>query len=227
MGPHAREARRAARDRARSQHARAGAPAGARSRVSARSSRASPTIRAPSRRSARPRSSSASRSPPGPTSVGDAAARNLLDLQDSLPPLPFEAIRAEIEASFGQPLEALFASDRSGRGRLGLDRAGPQGRDHRRAHRRDQGAASGHPPALRASDIETYEWAAAHLEALGGEAARLRPRLTIENFRRWTVQRARSAARGGLGQRTRRCDEGLRRLPRSRRSTGTAPTAGC
>jgi ubiquinone biosynthesis protein len=35
-------------------------------------------------------------------------------------------------------------------------------------------------------DIETYEWAAAHLEALGGEARRLRPRLTIANFKRWT-----------------------------------------
>src|SRR5690606_13362138 len=44
-------------------------------------------------------------------------------------------------------------------------------------------------PGIRrrfARDIATYEWAAAHLEALGGEAARLRPRLTIENFKRWT-----------------------------------------
>jgi predicted unusual protein kinase regulating ubiquinone biosynthesis (AarF/ABC1/UbiB family) len=37
-----------------------------------------------------------------------------------------------------------------------------------------------------ARDIETYEWAAAHLEALGGEAGRLRPRLVIANFKRWT-----------------------------------------
>ena len=35
-------------------------------------------------------------------------------------------------------------------------------------------------------DITTYEWAAAHLEAMGGEARRLRPRLTIANFKRWT-----------------------------------------
>ena len=44
-------------------------------------------------------------------------------------------------------------------------------------------------PGIRerfARDIATYEWAAAHLEALGGEAARLRPRLTIANFKRWT-----------------------------------------
>src|SRR5690606_25109328 len=39
-----------------------------------------------------------------------------------------------------------------------------------------------------ARDIETYEWAAAHLEALGGEAMRLRPRLTIANFKRWTTR---------------------------------------
>ena len=39
-----------------------------------------------------------------------------------------------------------------------------------------------------ARDIDTYEWAAAHLEALGGEASRLRPRLVIANFKRWTVR---------------------------------------
>src|SRR3546814_16855720 len=31
-------------------------------------------------------------------------------------------------------------------------------------------------------------WAAAHLEALGGEATRLRPREVIANFRRWTLR---------------------------------------
>ena len=46
-------------------------------------------------------------------------------------------------------------------------------------------------PGIReqfARDIETYEWAAAHLEALGGEAARLRPRAVIANFKRWTAR---------------------------------------
>ncbi len=46
-------------------------------------------------------------------------------------------------------------------------------------------------PGIRerfARDIDTYEWAAAHLEALGGEARRLRPRLTIANFKRWTAR---------------------------------------
>ena len=46
-------------------------------------------------------------------------------------------------------------------------------------------------PGIReqfARDIETYEWAAAHLEALGGEAARLRPQLVIANLKRWTLR---------------------------------------
>src|SRR3546814_11515766 len=39
-----------------------------------------------------------------------------------------------------------------------------------------------------ARDIETYEWAAAQIEAQGGEIARLRPRLVIETFKRWTAR---------------------------------------
>src|SRR3546814_19787559 len=37
-------------------------------------------------------------------------------------------------------------------------------------------------------DIDTYEWAAAHLELLGGEASRLRPRQVIANMKRWTAR---------------------------------------
>src|SRR3546814_1969458 len=36
--------------------------------------------------------------------------------------------------------------------------------------------------------MDTYEWAAAHLELLGGEAARLRPRQVIANMKRWTAR---------------------------------------
>ena len=43
-----------------------------------------------------------------PDLVGEEAARNLLTLQDNLPPVPFDQIRAQIEASFEAPLEALF-----------------------------------------------------------------------------------------------------------------------
>ncbi len=36
--------------------------------------------------------------------------------------------------------------------------------------------------------METYEWAAAQVEAMGGEAARLRPRLVIATFKQWTAR---------------------------------------
>src|SRR3546814_1438120 len=45
-----------------------------------------------------------------PDLVGEEAARNLLSLQDALPPVSFASIRLQIEQSLGQPLEVLFAS---------------------------------------------------------------------------------------------------------------------
>ena len=36
--------------------------------------------------------------------------------------------------------------------------------------------------------IETYEWAAAHAEAYGGEIQRLRPRLVVAQFKQWTAR---------------------------------------
>jgi ubiquinone biosynthesis protein len=120
-----------------------------------------------------------------PDLVGELAANNLLALQDSLPPVPFAAVLQEIERSFGQSADALFASidpDPVGAASIAQVHKGvtTEGRTV---------AIKVLRPGIRerfARDIETYEWAAAHLEALGGEAARLRPRLTIENFKRWT-----------------------------------------
>ena len=120
-----------------------------------------------------------------PDLVGDEAAENLLTLQDSLPPVRFEAIRQEIESSFGKPLDELFES---------VDPVPVGAASIAQVHKAvttdgRQVAVKVLRPGIRkrfAKDIETYEWAAAHLEALGGEAARLRPRLTIENFKRWT-----------------------------------------
>jgi ubiquinone biosynthesis protein len=122
-----------------------------------------------------------------PDVVGVDAARNLLTLQDSLPPLPFETIREAIEASFDRPLEDLFAQvdpDPVGSASIAqVHRATTiEGRDV---------AVKVLRPGIRekfARDIETYEWAAAHLEALGAEAARLRPRAVIANFKRWTLR---------------------------------------
>lgn len=120
-----------------------------------------------------------------PDLVGEDAARNLLSLQDSLPPVPFAEIESAIESSFERPIAELFAS---------IDPAPVGSASIAQVHRgvTTEGrevAVKVLRPGIRerfARDIATYEWAAAHLEALGGEAARLRPRLTIANFKRWT-----------------------------------------
>jgi len=120
-----------------------------------------------------------------PDLVGEEAARNLLSLQDDLPPVPFAQIRAEIERSFDRPMSDLFAEiDPEPVGSASIAQV------HRAATSDGvQVAVKVLRPGIRerfAKDIATYEWAAAHLEALGGEALRLRPRLTIANFKRWT-----------------------------------------
>jgi ubiquinone biosynthesis protein len=120
-----------------------------------------------------------------PDLVGDEAARNLLSLQDSLPPVPFEQIRAEMERSFEASLETVFAE---------IDPVPVGSASIAQVHKGvtidgKTVAIKVLRPGIRerfARDIDTYEWAAAHLEALGGEARRLRPRLTIANFKRWT-----------------------------------------
>jgi len=122
-----------------------------------------------------------------PDIVGEEAANNLLLLQDRLPPVPFDLIRREIEASFGKPLEALFASiEEEPVGAASIAQV------HRAVTTDGRTVAvKVLRPGIRekfAADIQTYEWAAAHLEGLGGEAARLRPRLVIANFKRWTLR---------------------------------------
>lgn len=122
-----------------------------------------------------------------PDLVGEAAARNLLCLQDSLPPETFAKMLESIERSFGQPWDTLYAS---------IDPEPVGSASIAQVHRAvttdgKQVAIKVLRPGIRerfASDIATYEWAAAHLEALGGEPARLRPRLTIANFKRWTTR---------------------------------------
>ncbi|MBS0253718.1 MAG: 2-polyprenylphenol 6-hydroxylase [Proteobacteria bacterium] len=122
-----------------------------------------------------------------PDLVGEDAAKNLLTLQDQLPPVPFAAIRAEIEAAFGKPLDALYVEfEPEPVGAASIAQV-------HRARLADgrQVAVKVLRPGIRekfAADIATYEWAAAHLEALGGEAERLRPRLVIANFKRWTAR---------------------------------------
>jgi ubiquinone biosynthesis protein len=122
-----------------------------------------------------------------PDLVGEEAARNLLMLQDALAPLPFAAIRAELETALPRPVDVLFSH---------IDPEPVGSASIAQVHRAT--TSDGRDVAIKvrrpgidkqfARDIDTYEWAAAHLEAFGGEAARLRPRLIIANFKRWTLR---------------------------------------
>jgi len=122
-----------------------------------------------------------------PDLVGEAAAHDLLRLQDALPPLPFTVIRERIENSYGRPLETFFAS---------IEEASVGAASIAQVHRAvttdgRQVAVKVLRPGIEAEftkAIETYEWAAAQVEGMGGEAARLRPRLIIEHFKRWTAR---------------------------------------
>lgn len=120
-----------------------------------------------------------------PDLVGDEAAHNLLTLQDALPPIAFAEIEGELEVAFGCPPSQIYAE---------IDPVPVGSASIAQVHKGITGegrsvAIKVLRPGIRKkfdADIATYEWAAAHLEALGGEAARLRPAATIANFKRWT-----------------------------------------
>jgi len=120
-----------------------------------------------------------------PDLVGDDAAANLLQLQDSLPPEQFPAIKSAIEQALEAPLDTLFREfDEEPVGSASIAQV------HRAVTTEGREVAV---KVLRpgieeelARAIETYEWAAAHVELLGGEAERLRPRLVIAHFKQWT-----------------------------------------
>jgi ubiquinone biosynthesis protein len=122
-----------------------------------------------------------------PDLVGDEAASDLLRLQDSLPPAPFPLIRAAIEQALEKPIEEIFSS---------IDPEPVGAASIAQVHRavtiegRDVAVKVLRPGIEEdiARAIETYEWAAAQVEGMGGEAGRLRPRLVIEHFRQWTMR---------------------------------------
>ena len=121
-----------------------------------------------------------------PDLVGEAAAANLLQLQDSLPPSPFPAIKTAIEKALEKPLTSLFSE---------IDEVPVGAASIAQVHRAV--TLEGRPVAVKvlrpgieeefARALETYEWAAAHVEVHGGgEAERLRPRMVIAHFKQWT-----------------------------------------
>jgi ubiquinone biosynthesis protein len=122
-----------------------------------------------------------------PDLVGEEAARDLTRLQDSLPPAPFEQIRAAIELGLEKPLEQVFRE---------IDPEPVGAASIAQVHRAittegRQVAVKVLRPGIEEDfekAIDTYEWAAAQVENMGGEAARLRPRLTIAHFKQWTAR---------------------------------------
>ena len=122
-----------------------------------------------------------------PDIIGVEPARNLLSLQDQLPPAPFDLVYEQIDSSLNKPAADLFEHiDPVAVGAASI----AQVYRARTSEGKDV-AVKVLRPGIReqfARDIDTYEWAAAHLEALGGEAARLRPQLVIANLKRWTLR---------------------------------------
>ncbi len=122
-----------------------------------------------------------------PDLVGVEAARDLQLLQDSLPPAPFEEIRRAIEHGLEKPLEEIFSDiDPEPVGAASIAQV-------HRAH-----TIEGKLVAVKvlrpnieddfARALDTYAWAAARMEQMGGEVARLRPRAVVAYFKQWTAR---------------------------------------
>lgn len=122
-----------------------------------------------------------------PDLIGEEAARDLLKLQDKLPPLPLSVIAPALAKGLPQPVDTLFRS-------IHPEPVGAA--SIAQVHRaitsdgRDVAVKVVRPGVERdfLSALDTYEWAAAQAEAMGGELARLRPRLTMATFRQWTLR---------------------------------------
>jgi ubiquinone biosynthesis protein len=120
-----------------------------------------------------------------PDLIGVEATLDLVRLQDSLPPLPFSALEAILDAGLGGPWQERFET---------IDPVAIGAASMAQVHRGV--TKDGRKVAIKmlrpgiedtlAQAIDTYEWAAGHIELLGGEFARLRPRAVIATFKGWT-----------------------------------------
>ncbi|RHW16289.1 2-polyprenylphenol 6-hydroxylase [Sphingomonas gilva] len=122
-----------------------------------------------------------------PDLVGEEAAHDLMRLQDALPPVAFDLICEQMVQSLGKPVDALFASiDPEPIGAASIAQVhSAVTTDGRRV------AVKVLRPGVEAEfarAIDTYEWAAAQVEGMGRETRRLRPRLVVETFKRWTAR---------------------------------------
>ena len=121
-----------------------------------------------------------------PDLVGEAVAADLRRLQDDLAPAPWESIEQELDRALPGGWKAHFAHVRP-------EPAGSASvaQVHEAVtHQGERLALKVLRPGIEerfASAISSYTWAAAQLERMGGEFARLRPRQVMATFRYWTL----------------------------------------
>jgi ubiquinone biosynthesis protein len=114
------------------------------------------------------------------------AAEDLRRLQDDLPPEPWARIEKELDAALPGGWRAHFEwVSETPAGAASIAQV------HRARTRdgRDIALKILRPGVEQAfgEALGTYAWAAARLERLGGEFARLRPMVVVETFRQWTL----------------------------------------
>jgi ubiquinone biosynthesis protein len=121
-----------------------------------------------------------------PDLVGPEATADLRRLQDDLPPAPWPQVEAELEAALPGGWRRHFA-------RINETPAGAASiaQVHRATTHDGRDIAlkilrPGVEQSFRQA-LASYAWAAAQVERIGGEFARLKPRIVIETFRQWTL----------------------------------------